>query len=138
MKSWNRRSGPVSWLPRATEVKGLRRFFIEHIRTKGRFCSITGSEARHISRVLRMAPGDRFVLMDGHGAWYQALIEAVGAHEVRVLLEKSLPAPPPSPVNIVLCQALLRSRPMDYTVQKTSELGVDCSIPFSSKRMSFK
>jgi 16S rRNA (uracil1498-N3)-methyltransferase len=72
--------------------------------------------------------------MDGRGARYQALIDAVGAREVRVLLEKTLPTPPPSPVNIVLCQAFLKSRPMDYIVQKTSELGVDCIIPFSSKR----
>lgn len=112
----------------------LRRFFVENIRAKAGFCSITGSEARHISRVLRMAPGDRFVLMDGSGARYQALIDAIGAREVRVLLEKALPAPRPSPVKIILCQALLKSRPMDYIVQKTSELGVDCIVPFSSKR----
>jgi len=101
---------------------------------KDRFCSITGSEARHISRVLRMAPGDRFILMDGRGARYQVLIDTVGAREVLVLLEKTLPPPPPSPVKIILCQALLKSRPMDYIVQKTSELGVDCIVPFASKR----
>jgi 16S rRNA (uracil1498-N3)-methyltransferase len=81
-----------------------------------------------------MTPGDRFVLMDGHGARYQAQIDAVGVHEVLVLLEKALPTPSPSPVHIVLCQALLKSRPMDYIVQKTSELGVDCMVPFSSHR----
>ncbi|MCP4665074.1 MAG: 16S rRNA (uracil(1498)-N(3))-methyltransferase [Deltaproteobacteria bacterium] len=112
----------------------MRRFFVDEIRVKDRFCSITGPEAKHISRVLRMGPGDRFILMDGRGARYQVLIDAVGAREVRVLLEKPLPPPPPSPVTITLCQALLKSRPMDYIVQKTSELGVDVIIPFSSTR----
>ena len=112
----------------------MRRFFVEKIDAKQALFSITGSEAKHISRVLRMGPGDRFILMDGEGARFLALIESAGSREVRVFLEKPLPEPAPSPVEIILCQALLKSRKMDYLIQKTSELGVDCIIPFSSER----
>ena len=112
----------------------MRRFFVENIDAKQASFSITGSEAKHIFRVMRMGPGDRFILMDGEGARFLALIESAGPHEVRVVLEKPLPEPPPSPVKIILCQGLLKSRKMDYLIQKTSELGVDCIMSFSSER----
>lgn len=114
--------------------KALRRFFVEEIRVKEGHCIITDPEARHISKVLRMGPGERLILMDGKGTRFLALIESVSSREVSVALEKPLPIPIPSPVKIVLCQALLKSRTMDYVIQKTSELGVDSIIPFASKR----
>jgi len=112
----------------------MRRFFVEKIDAEQAPFSITGPEARHIFRVMRMGPGDRFIIMDGKGARFLALIESAGSHEVRVCLEKPLPGPPASPVEIILCQGLLKSRKMDYLIQKTSELGVDSIIPFSSER----
>jgi len=112
----------------------LRRFIVDVIRIKDGLCSITGAEAKHITRVFRMGKGDRFVLIDGKGARFQAAIESANRREVLVTLEKSLPKPPPSPAEIILCQALLKSRAMDYVVEKTSELGVYCFHPFSSER----
>ncbi len=87
-----------------------------------------------MTRVLRMGRGDRFILMDGKGARFQAIILSAGRREVLATLEKALPQPPPSPVEITLCQALLKSRAMDYVIEKTSELGVNQIFPFSSER----
>jgi 16S rRNA (uracil1498-N3)-methyltransferase len=112
----------------------LRRFFVEEIQQQKGLLSIRGPEARHITRVLRMGRGDRLILIDRNGARFQALIESVRSHEVMVTLEKTLPAPSSSPAEIILCQALLRSGPMDYVIQKTSELGVSRIVPFSSER----
>lgn len=74
------------------------------------------------------------MLMDRKGTRFLALIESSGPREVLVALEKPLPKPSPSPIEITLCQAMLKSRQMDYMIQKTSELGVNCIIPFLSKR----
>jgi 16S rRNA (uracil1498-N3)-methyltransferase len=112
----------------------LRRFFVEEIEAKDGLCTIRGSEAKHMTRVLRMGPGDRFILMDGKGARFQAVIESAGRRELLVALEKPLAQPPPSPIEITLCQALLKSRAMDYVIEKTSELGVHRVLPFSSER----
>jgi 16S rRNA (uracil1498-N3)-methyltransferase len=112
----------------------LRRFFVEEIRESDGTCSITGSEAKHITKVLRMKTGDRFVLMDSKGSRFQVTIESATPREVKVVLGKPIAKPPPSPVQIMLCQALLKSRQMDYLIQKTSELGVDRILPFSSER----
>ena len=112
----------------------MRRFFVEEIIVNERTCSITGPEAKHISKVLRMGTGDRLILSDRKGARFLALILSVGPREVLVTLEKSIPKPSPSPIEITLCQAMIKSRQMDYVIQKTSELGVDRIFPFSSKR----
>ncbi|UCB51057.1 MAG: 16S rRNA (uracil(1498)-N(3))-methyltransferase, partial [Deltaproteobacteria bacterium] len=112
----------------------MRRFFVEEIEAKDGLCTIRGSEAKHMTRVLRMGRGDRFILMDGKGARFRAVIESAGRREVLVTLEKPLPQPSPSPIEITLCQALLKSRAMDYVIEKTSELGVHRILPFSSER----
>ena len=116
----------------------MRRFFVEEIREGGGALVLRGAEANHIRTVLRMAPGDRLVLLDSRGKRHEALIASVDRHEVVVNLERPLPSPPPSPVEITLCQALLRSHSMDLIIQKTSELGVDRILPFVSERTIVK
>jgi len=116
----------------------LRRFFVEEIGEGKGALVLRGAEANHIRTVLRMAPGDRIVLLDSQGARHEAVIASMDRREVTVNLEKSLPSPPPSPVEITLCQALLRSHSMDLIIQKTSELGVDRILPFVSERTIVK
>ena len=112
----------------------MRRFFVDEIKGKEGPFAIKGQEAKHIKRVLRLGPGDRFILFDGKGSRFQAVIESTGSREVIALLEKPLPLPPTSPVELFLCQALLKSAAMDDVIRKTSELGVDRIFPFSSER----
>ena len=116
----------------------MRRFFIEEIIERDGLCTVSGTEARHITKVLRMIQGDRFILMDGKGKVFEARIGALSPKEVIVNLEKKIPPPKPSPVYITLCQALLKSGPMDYMIQKTSELGVNLILPFMSERTVVK
>jgi 16S rRNA (uracil1498-N3)-methyltransferase len=95
---------------------------------------IKGAEAGHIHRVLRMGPGARILLMDAKGSRCEAVIESTGRREVHIRIEKKLTAPPPSPIGITLCQALLKASAMDFVIQKSSELGVNEILPFSSER----
>jgi 16S rRNA (uracil1498-N3)-methyltransferase len=116
----------------------MRRFFVNEIlRTQAAF-AITGAEAKHITRVLRMGPGERIVLLDKVGARFQAVIKEMSRHHVLVDLERPLSAPAPSPVHITLCQALLKSHHMDLLVEKTSELGVDRVLPYIAERTVVK
>ncbi len=112
----------------------MRRFFVEEIVKKDGALSIKGPEARHISKVLRMGPGDRIILFDRKGSHVVASIGSITPHEVEVILKGPAPRPSPSPVEIILCQALIRPSQMDYMVQKTSELGVARIFPFTSER----
>lgn len=112
----------------------MKRFFIEKIKPEAGFCTITGSEAKHIYKVLRMGRGDRLILMDNKGARFNAVIESADHRQVRVAIEEPLPSPAPSPIKITLLQSVLKSTPMDYLIQKTSELGVDLIVSFFSER----
>jgi 16S rRNA (uracil1498-N3)-methyltransferase len=85
-----------------------------------------------------MRRGDRFILTDAKDQRLQVVIESAKTQEVRVAVERSLPRPPAPPVEIVVCQALLKARPMDYLIQKTTELGVAAIRPFTSGRTIVK
>ena len=116
----------------------LRRFFVQEIAAKESSCTITGSEARHITKALRLGRGDRIILMDSQGVRFQAIIESVAPQRVKVKLEKPLPNPPDSPVKITLCEALLKSQAMDLVIEKSSELGIHAVQPFTSERTVVK
>jgi 16S rRNA (uracil1498-N3)-methyltransferase len=116
----------------------MRRFFVEEVIKRDGYCIITGNEARHISKVLRMEKGDNFILMDSGGNRFEAVIESSDCNDIVVKLKRPLPAPTASPVEIDLCQALLKSRSMEYIIEKTSELGVNSITPFSSERTVIK
>jgi 16S rRNA (uracil1498-N3)-methyltransferase len=116
----------------------MRRFFIDDILSSQGSFAINGAEAKHIARVLRMGPGERIVLLDREGKRFQAVIEKVDRHQVLVSLESAIPAPAMSSVHITLCQALLKSHPMDLVVEKSSELGVDRILPYIAERTVVK
>jgi len=112
----------------------LRRFYIEHLINEEGLCIISGAEAKHITKVLRMRKGDRLVLINGDGDRHETEIESVGHKEVLARIIRALPTPPVSPIEITLCQSLLKSGPMDYFIQKVSELGANRILPFISER----
>jgi 16S rRNA (uracil1498-N3)-methyltransferase len=117
----------------------LRRFFIQTIMSeKNGSCTLTGKEAKHITKVLRMGPGDRIALMDGQGNRFQAKILFSDPWKVHLALECPLPPPPASSTEITLIQALIKSRPMDLIIQKCSELGITRIIPVRSERTVVK
>ena len=111
---------------------------VDEVRPEGELLSICGQEARHISRVLRLGPGDRLILVDKKGERVLARVESAGMQEVVVSIQCALESPFASPAEITLCQALLRSGPMDFVIQKATELGVSQIVPFFSERTVIK
>jgi len=116
----------------------LRRFFVENIIPGTNVLSITGKEARHIVNVLRMKKGETLILMDGKGQLFEATIEELHYKEVKAKINKPIPSPPPSPIEISLGQALIKSHPMDYLIQKVTELGISSIHLFYSERTVIK
>ena len=112
----------------------MRRFFVDKILPANGFAYITGKEARHIQNVLRMKKGEMLILIDRNGQSYEASIEAIRYKEVKVIITKTIPPLPLSPVTIRLAQALIKSQPMEYCIQKVTELGIHSIHPFYSER----
>jgi len=101
----------------------MRRFFINPAQIQKGCGVITDQEARHISMVLRLKPGDTIELFDGEGLVYQAEITAVGksAVETKIIGSQRHHEGPPF---LSVAQALVKGNKMDLIIQKATELGV--------------
>lgn len=107
-----------------------RRFFVDAVRAG--MAELRGDEARHLTRVLRVEPGQRFEISDNQSAWLAEIIEARGERVVFRAIE-ALDAPPP-PVRITLCAALIKFDRFEWMIEKATELGVDRILPVHATR----
>lgn len=103
-----------------------------------RLLTLEDGPSHHVARVLRMTAGSSLVLFNGDGREYPARIVALQGRRVQV---ETGPARCPvreSPLSIHLGQAVSRGERMDYTLQKSVELGVTRITPLWSRRTQVK
>ncbi|MEA3279718.1 MAG: 16S rRNA (uracil(1498)-N(3))-methyltransferase [Thermodesulfobacteriota bacterium] len=112
----------------------MRYFYINQSDITGSTSIITGTDAKHIKKVLRLKPGDIIGLFDGLGFEYEARIVHLSASSVEVLITRSFPSKTESPVQIIVAQAFLKDRKMDTLVRQLSELGITKWMPFIASR----
>lgn len=89
---------------------------------------------RHLTRVLRLGPGDRFVVFDGRGGEYLAVLEAVDRKTSRARLERFEPREAESPLEVTLAQGIAKGERMDFAIQKSVELGIHRLVPLHAER----
>ena len=101
------------------------------------FCdtvTIGGEDARHISRSLRMAVGEKLTVCDTRGTDFLCEIASVSDKEVFLnVLSKSECTAEPS-VKLTLYQAMPKSDKLELIVQKAVELGADAIVPVMTSR----
>jgi 16S rRNA (uracil1498-N3)-methyltransferase len=90
--------------------------------------ALTGDEARHLSQVLRIKPGETLTVFDGKGRRAQAEVMNVSRDRVPLRLGEISPTVVPRP-SITLAQAIPKGKNMDLIVQKAVELGVSLIQP---------
>lgn len=112
----------------------MANFFIDKKDIDGSTARITGDEAAHISRVLRMKAGDGLTLCDGEGNFYDAVIESVSAGEVAAEVSRVYPAPTEPGVRITLFQGIPKNPKLEFVVQKATEIGVVRIVPVDTAR----
>jgi 16S rRNA (uracil1498-N3)-methyltransferase len=113
----------------------MRRFYIDDPRKiNDDTVRITGDEAGHILRVLRLKKNDCLILFDQQGNIYKGFIVATNRNEVKVKITEKQRKDASVKTGIILCQAIIRPKKMDFIVQKSTELGVSGIIPFYSSR----
>ncbi len=96
--------------------------------------TITGPEARHISRVMRHEVGDVIGVVDGVGGEHQVELTAVRADRVvgRVLANTRCAREPKH--RVAVAQAVLKGDHLAQVCAQATELGVNRIIPFASAR----
>jgi 16S rRNA (uracil1498-N3)-methyltransferase len=93
--------------------------------------TLTGVQAEHMTRVLRAQPGmEADVVAGGHV--FHAEVAAIEEGEVRFNLIAELEAEPALPVTLVM--AVYKFAPMEWAIEKATELGVASIAPVIARR----
>jgi 16S rRNA (uracil1498-N3)-methyltransferase len=101
-------------------IMARRRFFVPLVRNG--YAEIAGDEARHLTQVLRVEPGQVFELSDNEKL-YLAQIETVRKSQVQFRVTENLPDPPQEmPVRLLV--ALFKFDRLELLLEKATELGV--------------
>src|SRR5262252_6014275 len=107
-----------------------RRFFVDAVRNGQ--AAIEGEDARHLTRVLRAAPGQRYEISDNANVY---LAEVESARKERVVFRtiEKLEARQAG-ARVTLCAALIKFDRFEWIVEKATELGVSEIVPVEAAR----
>ncbi|GDY28199.1 16S rRNA (uracil(1498)-N(3))-methyltransferase [Agarivorans sp. Toyoura001] len=94
--------------------------------------------ANHVGRVLRMEAGQLLELFNSDGNNYPAIIESSSKKHVSVKITEVHINDSESPLDIHLGQVISRGDRMEFTIQKSVELGVNKITPLTSERCGVK
>lgn len=107
-----------------------RRFFVDAVQA-GR-ARITGPDAYHLTRVLRVEPGQQFEISDNR-AVYLAEVESARKDLVSFSVREAMPASEP-PVRAAVLASLIRFERFEWMIEKATELGVARIVPVLAER----
>lgn len=104
------------------------RFYINQINPQSLYVFLEGEEHHHLSHVSRIQPGDKIWLFDSSGKSYLSQVEEVMKAKTKLLLltEKERDK---MKTEITLAQSLVKSKNLEFIIQKSVELGITCFIP---------
>lgn len=94
--------------------------------------------ANHVGRVLRMTQGQQLELFDGSNQVFAATITHADKKRVTVQLAEGVTDDRESPLSLHLGQVMSRGEKMEFTIQKSIELGVNEITPLLSERCGVK
>lgn len=105
----------------------MHRFFVPQLYNEE--MTISGVDARHISKVLRMQLGAQLQVVSDDGVSALAEIIAIDSDQVTVrCLEKLAESHEPK-VRLTLAQGLAKGEKMDFIIQKAVEMGAYSIVP---------
>jgi 16S rRNA (uracil1498-N3)-methyltransferase len=107
-----------------------RRFFVDSVRNGQ--ARIAGPDAHHLTRVLRVEPGQKYELSDNQSV-YLAEVETARKDIVSFAIIERMDTPPP-PLRSALLVALIKFDRFEWIIEKATELGVERFVPVETER----
>lgn len=112
----------------------MANFYIEKSDITENIATITGEEAQHISRVLRMKKGDNVTLCDGEGMFYDATLTDFSDKNVTAEITSSRKAETEPEVKLTIFQGVPKNPKLETIVQKLTEIGAVKIVPVDTSR----
>ena len=94
---------------------------------------LTGEDAIHLSRSLRVRIGEEITVCDGRCTDYLCTVENVSSEAVTLAVKKKAPCEAEPNQTITLYQALPKGDKLDFIVQKAVELGASRIVPVQTR-----
>lgn len=116
----------------------VTRVHVDRPLATGARLELPADAAGHLVRVLRLRPGDGFVLFNGDGRDFAATVLEADRRGARVEVGEARMVGLESPLRLVLLQGIARGEKMDLILQKATELGVEAVRPLFSERSEVK
>ena len=119
----------------------MPRFFVSESqinRGENTEIKITGEDASHISRSLRMKTGDSISVCDMAGIEYNCVISSIDADTVTAVVSSSGHSQNEPPYKVVVYQSLCKGDKFDTVVQKAVELGAFSIVPVLTSRSTVR
>ena len=107
-------------------------FFADSVNTPVH--TITGEDAVHITKSLRMKQGEQITICDADEMRYDCVIENISGGTVDVRVIESCHCDNEPTAFVTLYQALAKGDKMDFIIQKAVELGVKEIVPVLTDR----
>jgi 16S rRNA (uracil1498-N3)-methyltransferase len=114
-------------------MSALHRFFVGPDAVRGDRATLTGDQAKQIADVLRLAAGDRVILVRD-GEEIEARLSAVGRSAVEGAVVARRPCLAEPAVRVTLALPLLRGDRSEEVIEAATQLGVSRIVPFTSER----
>lgn len=101
----------------------------------GQRIALPADEAQHLTRVLRLRPGEIIRVFDGRGREFEAIIETAGKDAVNVVVGVQRVAPAREPrIMVTLAPAVLKGNKMDDVVRDAVMMGAAAIQPVVTSR----
>ncbi|MDM5315835.1 16S rRNA (uracil(1498)-N(3))-methyltransferase [Fictibacillus sp. b24] len=116
----------------------MQRYFVPSENWRDNRVLITGEDAKHILKVMRMQDGDHIICSDNNGRTSLCEIVELDGNVVEVQVVKDVETETEMPVFVTIAQGLPKGDKLEYIVQKGTELGAVSFFPYTAERSVVK
>ncbi|AZN40439.1 RsmE family RNA methyltransferase [Paenibacillus albus] len=113
----------------------MQRYFVTPEQLQDNRVVLTGDDAHHVVRVMRMEAGDSIIVSDGQSRVAEAVIRVLSPGNVEAEVSEWLQDSSEPLWSITVAQSLPKGDKMEIVIQKGTEIGAVSFVPFESQRM---
>jgi 16S rRNA (uracil1498-N3)-methyltransferase len=115
----------------------MHRFYLPPDQTQSAPLFLTGAEAHHGTRVLRLRRKDKITVLNGAGGEFLCEVEASDRDKIKLSVLEHRQSPP-RPCQITLLMGIPKGKIIESIIQKATELGAARIIPLLTERVVTK